>query len=389
MNTKELIDILKKDKIFSLLFLFNSKVIKKDKNFYVSIQWNNKPRSKILNKKKFIEDFENYFSKIKFLNFDNKELFNYDLKTKEKLEAKNKYLNIFDSIFENLIFNYKLNKKHIIEDFIISIFIPRGTYEKTIQVDIFKNEKIFTDTSFFQYAKNKYQKLKEIFPELDIISIKDIKLSKREQNYFQLTSKLKDIIKNTNEFNESKFLLINSSKKEKGTINNIKTKSNYFSLNLSKNNNYILEKIYEYDKKIDEYDKKNKENEKNKFIKERNPWIIKWGQEKLENFCYGCFGRHNLKFKSFKKKDEEDKWYLEIHHILPFSLDPQNNDNIYNLTNLCPVCHRALTSANDNIKKEIIINFLNNSSKEVLVFLKNRFNISNINELSKEIIKTY
>lgn len=83
----------------------------------------------------------------------------------------------------------------------------------------------------------------------------------------------------------------------------------------------------------------------------------------LENICFGCADSYNLNDRTFKCRGSEN-YYLEIHHVIPWSSQKKINDNISNLVKLCPTCHRALTKgrAEEDLQKDIITNICKNSN---------------------------
>lgn len=82
-----------------------------------------------------------------------------------------------------------------------------------------------------------------------------------------------------------------------------------------------------------------------------------------EHKCFACCDKYSLEERSFKLRNEPDKYYLEIHHILPFSKYKLKSDNPNNLVKLCPACHRALTPnrAEEEYQKELIRNIIKNN----------------------------
>src|SRR5690625_1183018 len=74
----------------------------------------------------------------------------------------------------------------------------------------------------------------------------------------------------------------------------------------------------------------------------------------LPDECVGCKDEYDLDDRTFKYRSS-DRYYLEIHHVIPFSTD-QAGDQLDNLVKLCPTCHRALTKnrAEEDYQKHII-----------------------------------
>jgi|GEM_PF-694874 len=81
----------------------------------------------------------------------------------------------------------------------------------------------------------------------------------------------------------------------------------------------------------------------------------------LPDECVGCKDDYPLEKRTFKYRDS-DRYYLEIHHVIPFSTD-KSGDQLENLVKLCPACHRALTKgrAEEEYQKQLIRNILNHS----------------------------
>ncbi len=77
--------------------------------------------------------------------------------------------------------------------------------------------------------------------------------------------------------------------------------------------------------------------------------------------CMSCKNRFSKEQRTFKLR-EQNKYYFELHHIIPFSRGKEH-DQIDNLAKLCPVCHRILTRnrAEEVLQKQIIKDILENS----------------------------
>lgn len=98
----------------------------------------------------------------------------------------------------------------------------------------------------------------------------------------------------------------------------------------------------------------------------RNQSIVKNIKQNLPNECSSCNDKYKLSDRSFLKKGS-NKYYLEVHHIISLKNDKNNLDAMFNLTQLCTVCHTALSKnrASDVDQKKIISNILNYKYTEI------------------------
>lgn len=94
-------------------------------------------------------------------------------------------------------------------------------------------------------------------------------------------------------------------------------------------------------------------------------------QETTDDVCVGCKDEYDIKDRSFKMPYNNNRWYLEINHIIPFSNSPERLDVPENLIKLCAVCHRALTPnrAEETLQKTIIKRMIYNSRTEIESFI--------------------
>jgi 5-methylcytosine-specific restriction protein A len=104
----------------------------------------------------------------------------------------------------------------------------------------------------------------------------------------------------------------------------------------------------------------------------RNQKIKLFVQETIKDECVGCSDIYKIEDRSFIMPHNNNHWYLEINHIIPFANDRENADVVENLVKLCPTCHKALTPL--RAKKELqlsIIKKMINSRNEVRTFIEN------------------
>lgn len=102
----------------------------------------------------------------------------------------------------------------------------------------------------------------------------------------------------------------------------------------------------------------------------RNQKIVTYAREVFPDECAGCKGEYNIADRTFRMP-RNDRWYLEINHVIPYANDSEKVDVVDNLVKLCPACHRALTPnrAEESLQKHIIDKMLA-SRDEVLRFVK-------------------
>lgn len=94
----------------------------------------------------------------------------------------------------------------------------------------------------------------------------------------------------------------------------------------------------------------------------RDYTIAKLATEYLPDECVGCKDVYDKKVRTFKLRNR-DRYYFEIHHVIPFSAGKEH-DQISNLVKLCPTCHRIMTKlrAEESLQKEIIGNIIKSSA---------------------------
>lgn len=99
----------------------------------------------------------------------------------------------------------------------------------------------------------------------------------------------------------------------------------------------------------------------NQEILQRSQNIRQLAVALLPDECVGCKDDYPLEDRTFKYRNS-DRYYLEIHHVIPFSTD-KSGDQLENLVKLCPACHRALTKgrAEKTYQKQLIRNILKHS----------------------------
>ncbi len=90
--------------------------------------------------------------------------------------------------------------------------------------------------------------------------------------------------------------------------------------------------------------------------------IVKIADALYDDECVSCKEIYDIDKRTFKRRNN-DRYYLEIHHVISFASDKQGSDQIDNLVKLCPACHKALTPnrAHEKYQKEIIERILSNS----------------------------
>ncbi len=101
----------------------------------------------------------------------------------------------------------------------------------------------------------------------------------------------------------------------------------------------------------------------------RNQKIVSFAREAFEDVCVGCQHLYDIADRSFKMA-RNDRYYFEIHHVIPFAHNQATVDVLDNLVKLCPICHRALAPgrAYPNHQKAIIEKILQSRS-EVSAFV--------------------
>lgn len=106
----------------------------------------------------------------------------------------------------------------------------------------------------------------------------------------------------------------------------------------------------------------------------------------LEKNNYECFIDNG--HKTFQNKKGIN--YMEGHHVIPFTLEnvnyfwnnfQRNLDCTENIIPLCPLCHRAIHFANDNVKKDLI--------KKIYDKQIQKLNDANIQVTENELMKFY
>jgi 5-methylcytosine-specific restriction protein A len=96
--------------------------------------------------------------------------------------------------------------------------------------------------------------------------------------------------------------------------------------------------------------------------------------------CMGCKNRFEKDKRTFKLRGQ-NKYYFEIHHVIPFSRGKEH-DQIDKLAKLCPVCHRILTKnrADEILQKQTIKDVLENSinAQKYVSILASNTDINNL-----------
>jgi predicted HNH restriction endonuclease len=133
-----------------------------------------------------------------------------------------------------------------------------------------------------------------------------------------------------------------------------------------------VEKDDLHDEFINEFRKKYGMNI-NEEIVSRSFKLKELAAKTLPDICYGCENKYNLDMRTFKFRNS-NKYYLEIHHVIPWSLNKEKNDDLSNLVKLCPACHRALTKnrADEILQREIIENIIIHSNS-IGNFIENNY----------------
>lgn len=95
----------------------------------------------------------------------------------------------------------------------------------------------------------------------------------------------------------------------------------------------------------------------------RNQGIVQYVRNFFNDECVGCKNEYMIENRTFKYRNS-NRWYLEIHHVISFSVD-RTLDQIDNLVKLCPTCHRALTKnrASEDYQKKLINEIFINAPK--------------------------
>lgn len=106
-----------------------------------------------------------------------------------------------------------------------------------------------------------------------------------------------------------------------------------------------------YQREVDEHGiiKTTRHKERDSFSRDR-----KVALERLKLSRYSCEfdSKHNLFLSRFSRKP-----YLEVHHLIPISLQgefPKPLDTIHNVFCLCPYCHRAVHHAEESVARDIL-----------------------------------
>lgn len=118
---------------------------------------------------------------------------------------------------------------------------------------------------------------------------------------------------------------------------------------------------------------------------QRNQNIIKIFTYGTKDECAACKNKYSIDDRSFKRKNNPDRYYLEIHHCISLGKNKEL-DVLENLTKLCPTCHRALSknSSAEEHQKNLISEILNNNENN-LEFAKIIFDNTNFNYLVNKI----
>lgn len=110
--------------------------------------------------------------------------------------------------------------------------------------------------------------------------------------------------------------------------------------------------------------------EKHSRFETRNQKIVSYAREIFPDECVGCKDEYGIEDRTFRMP-RNNRWYLEINHVIPYANDSEKVDVLDNLVKLCPTCHRALTPrrAEESLQKHIIEKMLT-SRNEVIRFVK-------------------
>lgn len=129
-------------------------------------------------------------------------------------------------------------------------------------------------------------------------------------------------------------------------------------------NQNILQDVLEYTTgvRLDKYSK-----HKRKYLK----------QEVIKKYDYKCFFHHYSQDEDEKTMHElsyfttkKNLVYLEAHHMIQMENSKFFNhdiDIIENLIPVCPICHRKLHNANNDIVYKMLETYYNNTTKETLI----------------------
>lgn len=95
----------------------------------------------------------------------------------------------------------------------------------------------------------------------------------------------------------------------------------------------------------------------------RNMLLVAYARETFADECVGCRADFDLSQRSFIMP-RNGRYYLEINHVVPFSVGGQSFDVLENLVKLCAICHRALTPrrASEELQRKIISHMLSSRS---------------------------
>lgn len=104
----------------------------------------------------------------------------------------------------------------------------------------------------------------------------------------------------------------------------------------------------------------------------RNQRIISLARETFEDICVGCAGIYPIHHRTFLMP-RNNRYYLEVNHVVPFASESKAVDVLDNLVKLCPTCHRALAPhrAEEKLQREIIEKMIV-SRPEVSAFVGSR-----------------
>lgn len=95
--------------------------------------------------------------------------------------------------------------------------------------------------------------------------------------------------------------------------------------------------------------------------KVRSSSLVRYAKNLYPEECVCCKDEFKISDRTFKCRDD-NRYYLEIHHVISFSSD-NRGDQIDNLVKLCPACHRALSKnrASEKYQRNLILKIIKNS----------------------------
>lgn len=393
---ESLTEILKEKKWKKMIFLLlNSKEIDfVKKTLKVEISYK---KSKFLNNKDISFELLNKNNSLLSNFFE----FNFQLKGSKhfleislddeylllKLDETDDNLSTFyNFLYDYIIFftlNLRVSKEEFVDFFLISLFIPRGSFDFSanfFSVDLYRES---TNENFYKnllklivsnFSLDEIKKFNINFRELQ----KDYIDGKRRNTQFRIDlkwflKKYANFLKIINlykfEIYEQNIDIIKKLPEKKDSFD--------FIVRLKKYIEIIIGHSFKNDSNLEHLKKEIFGiNDESQYAPSRNQSIVAIAKLLLENKCYSCCDEYDISTRSFKYRDRQS-FYLEIHHVLPFANYDLEVDNIDNLVKLCPVCHAALKKnrAEISFQKKIINSILKNretSSKFIEMFLDDK-----------------